>query len=225
MDRNVCRCGTYPRIVDAVKLAATRMRGTVAGGATMSDHPVAQDFSPDPDPEVERYELSEGARYLFEVKRREFLGILGGGLLVAAAVPAIAQQESGRGGQGRGETNELAAWLHIDEQGKVTVYTGKTEIGQNVRTSLAQAVADELRLPLDAIAMVMADTDLVPFDQGTFGSQSTPRMSPQLARAAATAREMLIDQAAARLQVDRATLTAKAGRIVSAMDAASRLAS
>jgi isoquinoline 1-oxidoreductase len=69
---------------------------------------------------------------------------------------------------------------------------------------------------VDAISMVMADTDLVPFDQGTFGSQSTPRMSPQLARAAATAREMLIDQAATRLQVDRATLTAKAGRIVSA---------
>ena len=166
--------------------------------------------------EIERYELNEAARYLFEVKRREFLGILGGGLLVAAAAPAIAQQESGRGGQARGETNELSAWLHIDGQGKVTVFTGKTEIGQNVRTSLAQAVADELRIPLDSIAMVMADTDLVPFDQGTFGSLSTPRMSPQLARAAATAREMLIDQAAARLQVDRASLTTKAGRIVSA---------
>ena len=164
--------------------------------------------------EVERYELHEPAPYLFEVRRREFLGMLGGGLLVAAAAPAVAQQESGRGGQGRAETNELAAWLHIDEQGKVTVYTGKTEIGQNVRTSLAQAVADELRLPLDAITMVMADTDLVPFDQGTFGSQSTPRMSPQLARAAATAREMLIDQAATLLHLDRGTLTARDGRIV-----------
>jgi CO/xanthine dehydrogenase Mo-binding subunit len=164
--------------------------------------------------DVERYELSESARYVFEVRRREFLGILGGGLLIAAAVPALAQQESGRGGQGRGETNDLAAWLHIDEQGRVTVYTGKTEIGQNIRTSLAQAVADELRLPLDAIRMKMADTELVPFDQGTFGSQSTPRMSPVLARAAATAREMLIDQAAARLQVDRATLKTTDGRVI-----------
>ena len=163
--------------------------------------------------EVERYELSESARYLFEVRRREFLGILGGGLLVAAAAPSIAQ-ESGRAAQGRTPSNELAAWLHIDEQGKVTVYSGKTEIGQNVRTSLAQAVADELRIPLDTITMVMADTDLVPFDQGTFGSQSTPRMSPQLARAAATAREMLIDQAASRLQVDRGALTVKDGKVI-----------
>ena len=163
--------------------------------------------------EVERYELNESAPYVFEVRRREFLGILGGGLLVAAAAPAIAQ-ESGRGAQGRGPSNELAAWLHIDEQGKVTVYTGKTEIGQNVRTSLAQAVADELRVPLAAITMVMADTDLVPFDQGTFGSQSTPRMSPQLARAAAAAREMLIDQAATRLQVDRGSLSVKDGKVI-----------
>ena len=163
--------------------------------------------------EVERYELSESAPYLFEVRRREFLGILGGGLLVAAAAPAIAQ-ESGRAAQGRAPSNELAAWLHIDQQGKVTVFTGKTEIGQNIRTSLAQAVADELRVPLAAITMVMADTDLVPFDQGTFGSQSTPRMSPQLARAAAAAREMLIDQAATRLQVDRGTLSVKDGKVI-----------
>ena len=163
--------------------------------------------------EIERYELTEAAHYRFEVRRREFLGILGGGLLVAAAVPAVAQQESGRGGQARGQANDLAAWLHIDQQGKVTVFTGKTEIGQNIRTSLAQAVADELRLPLGAITMVMADTDLVPFDQGTFGSQSTPRMSPQLARAAATAREMLIDLAVAQLQSDRATLTIANGRV------------
>ncbi len=60
----------------------------------------------------------------------------------------------------------------------------------------------------------MADTDLVPYDQGTFGSQSTPRMAPQLARAAAAAREMLIDRAAAQWNVDRSTLTVKDGRIV-----------
>ena len=162
--------------------------------------------------EVERYELAEGPAYLFEVRRREFLGILGGGLLVAAAAPVLAQ-ESGRSGQGQTASNELGAWLHIDQQGKVTVYCGKTEIGQNVRTSLAQAVADELRIPLGGVTMVLADTDLVPFDQGTFGSQSTPRMSPQLARAAATAREMLIDLAATRLQIERSMLATKDGRV------------
>jgi isoquinoline 1-oxidoreductase len=64
--------------------------------------------------------------------------------------------------------------------------------------------------------MVMADTDLVPYDAGTFGSQSTPRMAPQLARAAASAREMLIDRAAALWQLDRQSLTARDGRVVAA---------
>jgi CO/xanthine dehydrogenase Mo-binding subunit len=165
--------------------------------------------------EPERYELSEARPYRFELERRDFIRVLGGGLVVVSALPAIFAQESGRGGQGRGETPALSAWLHIDERGHVTAYTGKTEIGQNIRTSLAQAVADELRLPIDAIAMVMADTDLTPYDAGTFGSQSTPRMGRQLSRAAATAREMLIDQAAATWQVDRKTLSAKNGKIVS----------
>ena len=164
--------------------------------------------------EVERYELAERARYRFELERRDFMRVLGGGLVVVSALPSLFAQESGRGGQGRGEPQELAAWLHVDEQGHVTGYTGKTEIGQNIRTSLSQAIADELRVPLSSVSLVMADTDLVPYDAGTFGSQSTPRMGRQLSRAAATAREMLIDQAAARLQVDRATLIAKAGHVI-----------
>jgi nicotinate dehydrogenase subunit B len=166
--------------------------------------------------EPERYELSAPAAYRFELQRREFVRIfaaMGGGLLVVASLPDATAQESGRGGQ-RTVSRELAAWIHIDEKGQVTAYTGKTEIGQNIRTSLAQAVADELRVPLDRVSLVMADTDLVPYDGGTFGSQSTPRMAPQLARAAAAAREMLIDQAATQWQADRATLSARDGRIV-----------
>lgn len=166
--------------------------------------------------EPERYELNEGPTYTFELERRTFLRVLGGGLVVVAALPSMARAAADAAQQRRAEAAELAAWLHIGEDGAVTVYTGKTELGQNIRTSLAQAVADELRLPLGAIAMVMADTDLVPFDAGTFGSQSTPRMSRQLSRAAATAREMLIDQAAKRWKVDRATLSARDGRVGSA---------
>ena len=112
MDRNVCRCGTYPRIVRAVKLAAERMRKTEsARGATMS-RPV------DIEIEVERYELAEAARYRFEVERREFMrifAVMGGGLLVFASMPGSAQ-ESGRGGQQPAST-EVSAWVHIDEQG------------------------------------------------------------------------------------------------------------
>jgi isoquinoline 1-oxidoreductase len=165
--------------------------------------------------EIERYELSESPRYHFEVGRRDFVRILtvmGGGLLVVAQSGPVAAQESGRGGQ-QAVPNDVSAWIHVDENGHVTGYTGKTEIGQNIRTSLAQAIADELRLPLTHVSLVMADTDLVPFDQGTFGSQSTPRMAPQLARAAAGAREMLIDRAAAEWNVNRAALTVDAGRV------------
>ncbi len=166
--------------------------------------------------EVERYELTEAAPYRFELGRRDFMrifGVMGGGLLVIASMPTSAQ-ESGRGAQ-QAASNDVAAWVHIDEQGRITGYTGKTEIGQNIRTSLAQTIADELRVPLDRVSLVMADTDLVPYDQGTFGSQSTPRMAPVLARAAAAAREMLLDRAATQWNVDRSTLAVKDGRIES----------
>ena len=154
--------------------------------------------------EPERYELSEPPRYVFdlpEVDRRDFLrifSVLGGGLIVAASLPSSAPLVAGEA-QAQQPANDLAAWLHIDEPGRVTAYTGKVEIGQNIRTSLAQAIGDELRVPFESIALVMGDTDLTPCDAGTFGSQTTPRMAPQLARAAATAREMLIDRAAAHV--------------------------
>ena len=126
------------------------------------------------------------AGYRFELERREFCASSPPRRRPAGRVgpPSGEQQESGRGGQ-QAASNDLAAWIHIDEDGQITGYTGKTEIGQNIRTSLAQAIADELRVPLAGVSLVMADTDLVPFDQGTFGSLSTPRMAPVLARAAA----------------------------------------
>ena len=164
--------------------------------------------------EPERYELAEGRRHSFELERRDFMRVFGAGLVVVATLPRIGAQESGRGSQNAGETADLAAWLHIDETGRVTVYTGKVEIGQNIRTSLAQTVAEELRIPMASVSLVMADTARVPFDAGTFGSLSTPRMGRQLSRAAATAREMLLDAAAAQMQTDRAALAARDGRIV-----------
>lgn len=165
--------------------------------------------------EPERYELAEPRRYLFELERRAFIRLFGGGLAVMVAAGDLIAQESGRARpQGRADVPDLAAWIHVDESGVVHVCTGKVEIGQNIRTSLSQTVADELRVPIGSIEMVMADTARTPFDQGTFGSLTTPRMAPQLAKAAATAREMLIDRAAAKWQTDRAALTARDGRVL-----------
>src|SRR5437764_4778026 len=167
------------------------------------------------DIEPERYELSESRRYRFDVDRRDFIRLLGGGLLVVVAACDVLAQESGRGGaaQTPRATPALAAWLHIDADGRVTACTGKVEIGQNIRTSLSQVVADELRVPLSSVTLMMGDTDKTPFDMGTFGSRTTPTMAPQMARAASVAREMLIDRAAATWQIDRQVLAAHDGRI------------
>lgn len=174
------------------------------------------------DLEPERYELWEratrGPRSPIALERRAFIQIFTG-LIVLVSTGEARAQESGRAGRrprGGQDTPELAAWLHIDERGRVTAYTGKVEIGQNIRTSLAQTIGDELHVPLEAITLVMADTDLTPYDAGTFGSRTTPAMAPQLASAAATAREMLIDRAAAEWQVARDTLSVKDGHVVAA---------
>lgn len=161
--------------------------------------------------ESERYELIE-AIAANEWDRREFFRIAGAGLVVAILMGReAAAQQPGRGQQGG--PKEIGGWVHIGKDGAVTAYTGKVEVGQNVRTSLAQAVADELRVPFESVTMVMADTALVPYDAGTFGSRSTPAMAPQLRKAAAAAREALLDLAAEKAKADRATLVAKDGKV------------
>jgi CO/xanthine dehydrogenase Mo-binding subunit len=123
-----------------------------------------------------------------ELDRRDFLKVLGGGLLVCLTHASAWTQEAGRGFGGHELPKDVGAWLHIAADGRVKVFTGKVEVGQNIRTSLAQLVAEELRVPFDSITMVMGDTDLVPWDMGTFGSRSTPTMGPQLRTMAAAAR-------------------------------------
>jgi CO/xanthine dehydrogenase Mo-binding subunit len=163
--------------------------------------------------EPERYELFESPTW--ETDRREFFRVAGAGLAVALLVcrDADAQQRGGRAGGG---PREIAAWLHVGEDSKVTVYTGKVEIGQNIRTSLAQVVAEELRVPVKSIRLTMADTSLVPYDAGTFGSRTTPTMAAQLRRAAAAAREMLLDLAAEQATAERGSLTAADGKVTGA---------
>ncbi|MEO2089853.1 MAG: molybdopterin cofactor-binding domain-containing protein, partial [Gemmataceae bacterium] len=119
--------------------------------------------------EPERYELID-AIAAGEWTRRQFFGITGAGLIVAllAGDEASAQQPQRGGQRGGGGPPEIGGWVHIGADGAVTAYTGKVEVGQNVRTSLAQAVADELRVPLKSVKMVMADTALVPYDYDFF---------------------------------------------------------
>jgi nicotinate dehydrogenase subunit B len=181
----------------------------------MSDKPALDDPIV-PLIEPERYELRAPSAYHFELQRRDFFRLLGAGLLVACvAKNALAFQESG-GGRRQGEQSlprEISAWLHIGDNGVVTAYTGKVEVGQNIRTSLSQAVAEELHFPIDKIEMVMGDTQLTPYDMGTFGSRTTPTMNLQLRQVAAAARDDLIDMAAKHWNVDRNSLLAADGKI------------
>ena len=175
--------------------------------------------------EPDRYELHEEPAYRFELNRREWFEALGGGLLILVLASNAESQESGggrrEGFRGAPMPQDVGAWLHIGQDGVVKVFTGKVEVGQNIRTSLAQAVAEELRTPLESIQMVMGDTALCPFDMGTFGSMTTPMMSPQLRRAGAAAREALIDLAAKQWGSDRASLSVRDGRVVNGSKSAS----
>jgi isoquinoline 1-oxidoreductase len=107
----------------------------------------------------------------------------------------------------------IGDWLHIERDGQVIVYAGKTEMGQNIRTSLAQAVAEELHLPVTSIELVLADTARTPYDMGTVGSRTTPVMARRLHQVAAATRELLLDLAAARWQVVRDQLRMADGTI------------
>jgi nicotinate dehydrogenase subunit B len=166
--------------------------------------------------EPERYELRSNALHHFSLERREFFKMMGAGIAVfSVAANAAAGQESGgrRNNRDQEQAKDISSWLHINNDGMVTVFTGKVEVGQNTRTTLAQSVCDELRVPLSSIRMVMGDTALTPFDMGTFGSRSTPYMSPQLRRVASAARDLLLEQASAEWKTPADKLVANDGTI------------
>jgi len=146
--------------------------------------------------------------------RREFLERFGAGLVVTLVsrdlfAATTSHQSAGTSNQ----AEQVGAWLHVAADGRVTVYTGKVEFGQGIRTSLAQEVAEELRVPMSSIQMVMGDTELTPFDMGTFGSLSTPQMGTKLRKVSAAARDLLIGLAAQRWRTTPASLTAADGRV------------
>jgi len=175
-----------------------------------------------PDPDALAYdEPVDRIDFHFGVTRREVLAVLGAGLVIAVAEPLVAQDEEtpapargpgrgGRGGRGGGGgfggPTTYAARLHIGKDGKITVFTGKVEGGQGARAELSQAAAEELRVPLDRIDLVMADTALVPNDGGTFGSQSTPRSVPAIRQGAAAAKNLLVEMASNSWNVDFAAM-------------------
>ena len=142
--------------------------------------------------------------------RREFCKLLGGGIVVL-----ITSKPSDLFGQQPQYPEDPNAYLRIDENGRVTLYSGKVEMGQGINTSLTQMAADELGVSMDAITIVMGDTDLVPYDRGTWGSLTTRFFAPAVRAAAAEARTVMTKLAAEKLGVPREQLEISNGVVSS----------
>ncbi len=146
------------------------------------------------------------------LSRRSFLKFVGGvTILFTVGDPVALAQESGRM---PGYPEDFNAYLRIGEDGRVSCFTGKIEMGQGIITSLAQMAAEELDVPLSVVDMVMGDTSLCPADIGTFGSLSTKTFGPALRRAAAEARAVLIHLAGERLDLPPERLIVKDGKVI-----------
>lgn len=148
------------------------------------------------------------------LSRRDFLKISGGGIFVFFAVgDPLALLEAQERAGGRELPADWNAFLRIGEDGRVTGFTGKAELGQGANTALAQMAAEELDVPLDSVTMVLGDTDLCPYDMGTFGSRTIKYFGPPFRQAAAEARAVLIQLASEKLGVPVERLAAKDGAV------------
>jgi isoquinoline 1-oxidoreductase len=152
---------------------------------------------------------------LFPQNRREFLKGLGAGIFIFVTLGDLAMaQEAGRARGGRaGTPSDFNAFLRIGEDGRVTCFTGKIEMGQGPITSLPQMLAEELETPLETVDIVMGDTERCPWDQGTHGSMTTRAFGPALQAAAAEAKAVLLELAAEALKVPQSQLVARDGVI------------
>jgi len=157
----------------------------------------------------------------FSLSRRDFLKAIGGGIIVSFSYEDLTAQGRRPGFQDL--PADFNAFLRVGADGRVTCFTGKIEMGQGIVTSLAQMLADELDVPLSRVDMVMGDTDLCPWDMGTFGSRSTRFFGPPLREAAAEARAVLIGLAAERLRLDENRLKVKDGVVIDKNNARNRV--
>jgi Molybdopterin-binding domain of aldehyde dehydrogenase/[2Fe-2S] binding domain len=166
LEGNVCRCCTYPRIVRAIRRAAESTDSPAAAPAQAREPTFVRPGVP---------------WDLVEARERDWFGVLPDGLVVVAETARVDGHWSTTAG----------AWLHVGPDGAATAFTGKVDVGQGNRTALSLLVAAELGIPIESVRLVMGDTDLCPYDEGTFGSRSMADAGPVLPDAAAAARRTL----------------------------------
>jgi len=176
MAPNVCRCGAYPRLTRAVHRAAELLRTGAEPVAAMSPRQVSLPAPRRP------WDLCEP-------NERDWFDLLGDGLVVVWPPQASGWSTSG------------GAWLHVAPSGTVTAFSGKVDVGQDNTTAFRMLVAEELVARLEDVQVMLGDTDLCPFDIGTFGSRSMPDAGQALRKAAAGARQALLVLAAEQWRV------------------------
>lgn len=149
------------------------------------------------------------------VSRRALLGG-GAALVVGCALPRAAPAAEVRAGSLKSlqAAPGVEAWVQVGSDGRVTVLTGKAELGQGIRTALLQVAAEELGLDPDALTLVTADTARTPDEGYTAGSHSMQDSATALRQAAATARALLLAEAGTRLGLDPGTLRLDQGAAI-----------
>ncbi len=147
------------------------------------------------------------------MKRRSFVGVsaaAGVGLMVGFRFDELLAQEAAK----PAPPNPFEAWIRIDQAGNVTLICGKSEMGQGIHTALTQVLADELEVDWSRVKVEQAPTNPKFYDHGTGGSSSVRTSYLPLRKAAAGARVMLTDSAAAQWGVKPAECRAEHGEIV-----------
>lgn len=147
------------------------------------------------------------------IDRREFIKLFGGGIVVFFTTGEIIYpQEPTRLQTGRGGLpSDFNAFLKIGEDGRVTLFTGKIEQGQGAMTVLPLMLAEELEVRPETVDIILGDTDLCPYDGGTYGSLTVRSFGPPLRAAAAEARVVLMELASEKLNVPLDRLEARDG--------------
>ena len=181
LDDNVCRCGTYPRIVRAVQRAARSLK---AGGTDSTDSPEVPLSTDDP-----RFASRPQMPWdLAEPADRDWFDRLGDGLVVVLTAGETERLETATGGAW---STEGGGWLHVNPSRRVTAFCGKVDVGQDNTTALTAIVAGGLGAAADSVELVMGDTDFCPYDIGTFGSRSVEDAGSVMGAIAACARSWL----------------------------------
>jgi nicotinate dehydrogenase subunit B len=156
-----------------------------------------------------------------QLSRRDFLKISGFGVFIFFPTGSFGAIDLKQ--HRRGYPTDFNAYLKIGDNGRVSLFCSKIEMGQGIITSMAQMLAEELDVTLDSIDMVMGDTMLCPWDSGTTGSRSTKNFGPPLRRAGAVARATLLQMASEQLKIKPERLLVKNGVVSDKMNTASKV--